>query len=283
MSAAYPQTVCARVREQVSLELDGELSHLELRMLGTHLDRCARCAVYAADVRDVTERIRSAPHALMQRPVVVRRKGRSRPCGSRSESPPLSRSPHSGSGRSSQRRRRRVEARSPGSRGSRPSRRLGASSSRSRRSFASSRPGARFRRAAPSSESSGLRPMSAPRLLLVLLLSLCLVASACGGGEPSVEEFGDAVVLNRNRVDFVLGRITRAQSVEELLDADGRSGGRDRQGGGRARGHRCAVRLSARGRQSREVAPPALGRRPGDRRSGPHSRVRGRSSTGRGR
>lgn len=59
--------------------------------------------------------------------------------------------------------------------------------------------------------------MSAPRLLLVLLLSLSLVASACGGGEPSVEEFGDAVVLNRNRVDFVLGRITRAQSVEELL------------------------------------------------------------------
>lgn len=59
--------------------------------------------------------------------------------------------------------------------------------------------------------------MSAPRLLLVLLLSLCLVASACGGGEPSVEEFGDAVVLNRNRADFVLGRITRAQSLEELL------------------------------------------------------------------
>jgi hypothetical protein len=59
--------------------------------------------------------------------------------------------------------------------------------------------------------------MSAPRLLLVLLLSLSLVASACGGGEPSVEEFGDAVVLNRNRVDFVLGRITRAQSIEELL------------------------------------------------------------------
>jgi anti-sigma factor RsiW len=75
MSAAYPLTVCARVREQVSLELDGELSHLESRMLATHLDRCARCAVYAADVRDFTERIRSAPYALMQRPVVVRRRG----------------------------------------------------------------------------------------------------------------------------------------------------------------------------------------------------------------
>ena len=60
--------------------------------------------------------------------------------------------------------------------------------------------------------------MTAPRLLLVLLLALGLVASACGGsGEPSVEEFSDAVVLNRNRTDFVLGRITRAQSLEELF------------------------------------------------------------------
>ena len=73
MSVAYPQTVCTRVREQVSLELDGELSQLEQRMLGTHLERCPRCAAYAADVRDLTERIRNAPHAVMQRPVVVRR------------------------------------------------------------------------------------------------------------------------------------------------------------------------------------------------------------------
>jgi anti-sigma factor RsiW len=74
MSVAYPQTVCSRVREQVSLELDGELSQLEQRMLGTHLERCPRCAAYAADVRDVTERIRNAPRAHMQRPVVVRRR-----------------------------------------------------------------------------------------------------------------------------------------------------------------------------------------------------------------
>ena len=60
--------------------------------------------------------------------------------------------------------------------------------------------------------------LNAPRFLLVLLLAVGLVASACGGsGEPSTEEFGDAVVLNRNRTDFVLGRITRAQSVDELL------------------------------------------------------------------
>ena len=73
MSAVYPQTVCARVREQVSLELDGELSQLEQRMLASHLERCDVCATYADDVRDLTERIRSAPLQSPRRPVVVRR------------------------------------------------------------------------------------------------------------------------------------------------------------------------------------------------------------------
>jgi anti-sigma factor RsiW len=73
MSAVYPQVVCTRVREQVSLELDSELSQLEQRMLAAHLERCAECAVYAADVRRITERIRSAPLHTMRRPVIVRR------------------------------------------------------------------------------------------------------------------------------------------------------------------------------------------------------------------
>jgi hypothetical protein len=60
--------------------------------------------------------------------------------------------------------------------------------------------------------------MTAPRLLVVLLLAVGMVTTACGGfGAPSPEEYSDAVVLNRNRVDFVLGRITRADSVDELL------------------------------------------------------------------
>jgi hypothetical protein len=54
------------------------------------------------------------------------------------------------------------------------------------------------------------------RLVVVLLTVLVLVAAGCGGGQPSAEDYADAVVLNRNRVDFVLGRIVRAQSVEEL-------------------------------------------------------------------
>ena len=74
MSVAYPLTVCTRVREQVSLELDGELSQLEQRMLATHLERCPRCAAYAVDVREFTDRMRNAPRAVMQRPVVVRRR-----------------------------------------------------------------------------------------------------------------------------------------------------------------------------------------------------------------
>ena len=74
MKAFPASVVCDRVRAQVSLELDSELSQLECRMLSSHLERCAQCAEYAADVRDVTERIRSAPMQAMRRPVVVRRR-----------------------------------------------------------------------------------------------------------------------------------------------------------------------------------------------------------------
>ena len=60
--------------------------------------------------------------------------------------------------------------------------------------------------------------MSTRHLLLVLLAVLLLVAAGCGGsGEPSPEDYAEAVVLNRNRVDFVLARITRAKSQDELL------------------------------------------------------------------
>ena len=56
------------------------------------------------------------------------------------------------------------------------------------------------------------------RSVFVLLAVLVLIAAGCGGGQPSAEDYADAVVLNRNRADFVLGRITRAQSPEELLN-----------------------------------------------------------------
>jgi hypothetical protein len=60
--------------------------------------------------------------------------------------------------------------------------------------------------------------MTARRLVLALLAALVLVAAGCGGsGEPSPEDYAQAVVLNRDRVDFALARITRAQSADELL------------------------------------------------------------------
>jgi hypothetical protein len=62
--------------------------------------------------------------------------------------------------------------------------------------------------------------MRAHRLLAVALLAaLVFVAAGCGGGgQPSAEDYADAVVLNRNRADFVLARITKAGSPEELLN-----------------------------------------------------------------
>jgi len=62
--------------------------------------------------------------------------------------------------------------------------------------------------------------MIARRLLLALLVTLLVAAAAgCGGGggTASPADYADAVVLNRDRVDFALARITRAQSVDELL------------------------------------------------------------------
>jgi hypothetical protein len=57
------------------------------------------------------------------------------------------------------------------------------------------------------------------RPFLLLLFALILVVSGCGGGgTPSVEEFADAVVTNRNRADFALARITRADSQDDLLN-----------------------------------------------------------------
>jgi hypothetical protein len=61
--------------------------------------------------------------------------------------------------------------------------------------------------------------MIARRLVLALLAGLLVAAAAgCGGaGTASPADYAEAVVANRDRVDFALARITRAQSVEELL------------------------------------------------------------------
>src|SRR3990172_2005365 len=58
-----------------------------------------------------------------------------------------------------------------------------------------------------------------PRVPVVLLLVVVAVlASGCGGSRaPSVAELEESVIATRDRVDFALARITRAQSRDELL------------------------------------------------------------------
>jgi predicted anti-sigma-YlaC factor YlaD len=63
--------VCERIRAQISLELDGELSELERRMLETHLLRCPACGAYSADVTDFTTMLRNAPLEQMRRAIHV--------------------------------------------------------------------------------------------------------------------------------------------------------------------------------------------------------------------
>jgi anti-sigma factor RsiW len=68
--APAPHT-CERVRAQVSLRLDVELSQLEIRMLEGHLARCADCREFEADVVEFTADLRSAPLEPLARPVVI--------------------------------------------------------------------------------------------------------------------------------------------------------------------------------------------------------------------
>jgi predicted anti-sigma-YlaC factor YlaD len=56
-----PETNCARARESLSAQLDGELSELEVDRLETHLLICAECSEWANRVRDVTAWLREAP------------------------------------------------------------------------------------------------------------------------------------------------------------------------------------------------------------------------------
>jgi predicted anti-sigma-YlaC factor YlaD len=73
MSPTGTSVVCQRVRAQVSLRLDDELSQLELRMLDAHLESCVHCSAYAADVTEFTHQLRSAPLETLDRPIAVKR------------------------------------------------------------------------------------------------------------------------------------------------------------------------------------------------------------------
>jgi predicted anti-sigma-YlaC factor YlaD len=76
MNAVRPSLVCQRIREQVSLQLDDELSQLEERMLAAHLLRCSDCRVFEQSVREFTEDLRAAPLESQRQPIAVRRRTR---------------------------------------------------------------------------------------------------------------------------------------------------------------------------------------------------------------
>jgi len=57
----FSSTDCARARESVSAQLDGELPELGLDRLDAHLFLCPACAAWAEEVRGVTGRLREAP------------------------------------------------------------------------------------------------------------------------------------------------------------------------------------------------------------------------------
>ncbi len=57
---SFSATECARVRESISAQLDGELLERELDPLEMHLSVCPACSAWAEEVQDVTRRLREA-------------------------------------------------------------------------------------------------------------------------------------------------------------------------------------------------------------------------------
>ncbi len=68
--------VCERVRFQVSLRLDGELSQFEQAMLSAHVARCAACRAFQDDLAGITRHVRATPLELLERPIVLPRRRR---------------------------------------------------------------------------------------------------------------------------------------------------------------------------------------------------------------
>jgi anti-sigma factor RsiW len=73
---SFLATDCARARESVSIQLDGELPELELDRLDTHLRFCPECEAWAEQVRSVTQRLREATLEAPAERFVLPRRGR---------------------------------------------------------------------------------------------------------------------------------------------------------------------------------------------------------------
>jgi predicted anti-sigma-YlaC factor YlaD len=72
MSTVRPSVICDRVRSQISLELDNELSQLERAMVEAHVARCPDCLAYQTEVTAFTGALRAAPLEPMESPIALR-------------------------------------------------------------------------------------------------------------------------------------------------------------------------------------------------------------------
>jgi anti-sigma factor RsiW len=75
---SYFSPVCERVRGQVSLDLDGELSQLERAMVSRHLEHCAECEAFRDDLVAFTSELRDAPLEEPAHPIALPRLRRAR-------------------------------------------------------------------------------------------------------------------------------------------------------------------------------------------------------------
>ena len=64
---------CDRVRAQISLDVDGELSQLERAMVAAHVVRCSGCRAFRSGVTGITRELRAAPLEQPPASVIVRR------------------------------------------------------------------------------------------------------------------------------------------------------------------------------------------------------------------
>ena len=76
MGDASLSLICERVRGQISLELDGELSRLEQALVEAHIEHCESCRLYRADLLSFTGQLRAAPLEQLTRPVTLPRRQR---------------------------------------------------------------------------------------------------------------------------------------------------------------------------------------------------------------
>lgn len=70
MRTSPPQSwACDRARQAASVGLDAELSQLERALLDRHLERCAACAEFAADLASITVELRAAAPVQLEVPI----------------------------------------------------------------------------------------------------------------------------------------------------------------------------------------------------------------------